>query len=528
MSNFASNSIIANDSMMFHTQAFPVEIFSNPDERFGTLSITLAKTKKTEKPLYIQCTIDNSDSMSDKTNKHSRLDYVKRTIAKMFEFLVENVETEVWVHVDAFSTNFTTVIDTILLTKENVEELIEKIMSLHTLNMTNIELALNNSDKSMTAMIQSNPEYNAIHLFLTDGDATCGSTSVDTLVKLVNPDYANVFIGYGAQHNAALLSKCANKTLQNKYLFVDNFENTGVVYGEVIHTLLYSAVKDVAITMSPDASIYDAATNQWVQTLMVPVLLSEKEHLYHVKSSTPGDSHAILEGTIQNQLNDDSLSIEITGERQILTSVYTLPNLVDEEDHTIIEPIDLSKYIFRQRTMELLYAASKVNWDNKSIVDLKKLLKDFFKQMRLYMEANDMIEDTFMKILCEDIHLSYVTLGTSEGCMLSESRNTSQRQQTLYRSGSDSCQRQRLNHITRQNAVCGGIQRSCSVQPYDCGEEGEEYIDEECMDEECMDEENIAQVTADPNDIENYNAAFIREDVYSTQETIQITRAVSG
>jgi len=492
MSNFVSHPIIANDIMLFHTGTFPVEIFSNPDERFGTLSITVSKTKKTEKPIYIQCTIDNSDSMSDKTNKHSRLDYVKRTIAKMFEFLVENVETEVWVHVDSFSNDFTTVIDTVLLTKENVEEIIQKVMSLNTLNMTNIELALNSSDKTMSSMIQTNPEYNVIHLFLTDGDATCGSTSVDTLVKLVNPEYTNVFIGYGAQHNAALLSKCAKKTLQNKYLFVDNFENTGIVYGEVIHTLLYSAVKNVAITMSPEASIYDAATNQWVQTLMVPALLSEKEHLYHVKSSIPENAHAILAGTIQNQLDSDEVSIEITGENQILCHIDTLPNLVDEDDD--IEPIHLSKYIFRQRTMELLYAASKLNGDNKSIVDLKKLLKDFFKQMRLYMEANDLIEDTFMKILCEDIHLSYITLGTNEGCMLSESRNTSQRQQTLYRSGSESCQKQRPNHITRQNALCDGLEA--------------ENVDEE--------------------DIENYNAEFIREDIYSTQETIEITRAVSG
>jgi hypothetical protein len=248
--------------------------------------------------------------------------------------------------------------------------------------------------------------------------------------------------------------------------------------------------------MSPEASIYDAATNQWVQTLMVPAMLSEKNHLYHVKSSIPENAHIILAGTVQNQLDSNDIAIEITGENQILCDIVTLPNLVDEDDHTIIEPVNLSKFIFRQRTMELLYAASKVNVDNKSIVNLKKLLKNFFKQMRLYMEANDLSEDTFMKILCEDIHLSYVTLGTSEGCMLSESRNTSQRQQTLYRSGSESCQKQRPNHITRQNALCDGIEA--------------ENVDE------------------DTKDIENYNAEFIREDIYSTQETIEITRAVSG
>jgi hypothetical protein len=225
MSNFVSNPIIANDIMLFHTGKFPVEIFSNSDEHFGTLSITVSKTKKTEKPLYIHCTIDNSQSMDEKTNQHSRLDYVQRTIVKMFEYLVESVDTDVWVHVDTFSTDFETLIDTVMLTKTNVKELTENIMLLKTKQLTNIELALNNSDKTMTSIIRSNPEYSAIHLFLTDGDATTGSTNIDTLVNLVNPDYTSVFIGYGAQHNSRLLSKCGNKTIQNKYLFVDNFDS---------------------------------------------------------------------------------------------------------------------------------------------------------------------------------------------------------------------------------------------------------------------------------------------------------------
>jgi hypothetical protein len=524
MSNFSSNPIIDTEFLEFHTESFPVEIFSNPDERFGKLSITLSKTKKNEKPLYIQCTIDNSDSMSDKTNGHSRLDYVKRTLVKMFEFLVETIETEIWVHVDSFSSNFSTLIDNVLLTKANIEQLTQTVMSLKTIDTTNIELALNSSDKIMTSTIQSNPKFNAIHLFLTDGDATVGSMSVDTLVKLVNTEYTNVFIGYGAQHNSELLSKCANKTLQNKYLFVDNFENTGVVYGEIIHTLLYSAVKDVSITMSPDALIYDADKNQWVQTLMVPSLLSEKEHMYHVKSCSPETVIATLEGTIQNQLDDDGLMIdgcpiliEITGENEILCSTHKFPNLIDDDN--VICPVNLSKYIFRQKTMELLYESSKINKNPESIVKIKKDLKNFFKQMRLYMEQNDLSEDTFMKILCEDIHLSYLTIGTDEGCMLSESRNTSHCQQTLYRSGSESCRRP-LSNIRRQNAVSNHIQRSYSIQQYD-NEEGDECEDDEDV------EHNNAE-SDDPNNIENYNTAFIREDIYSTQETIEIARTISG
>jgi len=512
MSNFSSNPIIADDMMTFHTEALPVELFSNPDERFGTLSITVAKTKKTTNPLYIQYTIDVSESMDDTSINHSRLDYVKRTLVKMFEFLVETIETDVWIHVDTFSTDFMTIIDKVLLTKDNMKELINKVMSLKTIQLTNIELALNNSDITMTSTIESNPEYNTIHLFLTDGDATVGSRKVDTLVKLVNPAYTSVFIGYGAQHNSNLLSKCASKTSKNKYLFVDNFEQTGVVYGEVIHSLLYSAIKDVSITMNEYARIYDATNNKWVQTLHIPVLLSEKEHVYHVKSPSPEEAEAVIIGTILNQLDSD-VPLEITGENQMLCNIVTFPNLLNEDN--LVDPVDLSKYIFRQKTMELLYAASKQDIYDDNMENCKQSLKVFYKQMRMYMEANGLNEDTFMKILCEDIHISYVTLGTHEGAMLSESRNTSQRQQSNYRSGSNT------HRILRQNAVCGGIQRSCSIQ--NDYQDEDDYCDEENIDGEVVDEK-----TNDPTDINNYNTAFIQEDVYSTQETLNIIRAVSS
>ena len=293
----------------------------------------------------------------------------------------------------------------------------------------------------------------------------------------------------------------------------------------MLHGLLYSAVKDVSITMSPDSFIYDATSNQWVQTLMIPSLLSEKEHLYHVKSTSPENSQAILAGTIQNQLDSDIRSIEITGEKQILSTIETLPNLLD--DNNTINPVDLSKYIFRQKTMEILYTASKLHTHRKSILDLKNELKVFYKQMRLYMEANGMNEDTFMKILCEDVHICYSTLGTNEGCMLSESRNTSQRHQTVYRCGSETYRRKRnnINKIVRQDAIYN-IQRSCSIQNHYLLEEQETY--QENLDE--YEDEPEEEITNDPNDttdIDNYNTEFIREDIYSTQQTIEIARAVS-
>jgi hypothetical protein len=53
-------------------------------------------------------------------------------------------------------------------------------------------------------------------------------------------------------------------------------------------------------------------------------------------------------------------------------------------------------------------------------------------------------------------------------------------------------------------------------------------LEDEYCDEENIEEEPVYERTNDPTDINNYNTDFIQEDVYSTQETLNIIRAVSS
>ena len=522
--NKGSKSIISNEILEFHTPSLPVPLFSNPNEVFGTLAITIAKTMKTKKPLYIQCTVDVSDSMSEKgNNTYTRLDYVKRTLIKMFTFLVETVDTEVRVHIDTFSTNFTTVMQTVLLTKENLEDLSDKINEMKSNGLTNIELALNKSNAIMKSNLALHPASKSVHLFLTDGDVTAGASHTNTLLELVNPNFTNIFIGYGAQHNATLLSKCANKSQHNKYLFVDNFEQTGVVYGEIMHSLLYSSVENASVIGNQGTLMYNAIKNTWEQSLQIPALFSEKEHIYHIKSIDPDNATVTLHGIICNKIDD---SVTVTGESEMLTLIQTLPHLINENNEIL--PVNLSKYVFRQKTMELLYSASHIQPYGHDIDNLKNEMKSFFKEMKIYMTDNELCGDTFMKILCEDIYISYSTLGTREGYMLSESRNVSQHNQDMYRSGSASrrVMKRSVPPVKQQyiddddddddddNNKCV-FQRTCTVGPYDYEEE---YEDESTQKED----ESI-----DPNDIDNYHYEYISENVYSTPAMMQVVRAVS-
>jgi hypothetical protein len=493
------SSIISNKQLMFHNKIMPIELFENPTDIFGTLTIKLAKTNKTKKPLFIKSTIDVSGSMDEDSDKNgTRLDYVKRTIIKMLKFLVKTVETDVWIQVDSFSNTFNTVIQKVLLTTSNIDNIINDINNVTSDSMTNIGLAITESNKIIESVMKEHPEYKVIHLFLTDGDPTAGEKNTNKLANMVNSEHTNVFIGYGMQHNAKLLKAFSNKGINNKYMLVDNFENTGLVYGEIIHSLLYSVLENGMITMSDGSLIYDAKTNCWKESIEIPSLISEKENIYHIKSINPANPITCsLSGNIVNTDNNNtSDKIHCIIKQDKLEEKGELEGELEGEVDN-----DLSKYIFRQIIMELLHKAANIGIED-NISSLKREMKTVFEKMKMYMNTNNLEEDIFMKILCEDIHISYSTLGSREGSMLSQSRNTSQIDQSCHRSGSE--------YVRGRNIITRIIHLS-DDENSDYDSNSDVYSN--------SDNDSISTVM-NKYDIGNYNNQFITDDIYSTQDTM--------
>ena len=482
------SSIISNKQLTFHNKTMPIKLFENPTDIFGTLTIKLAKTNKTKKPLFIKSTIDVSGSMDEDSDKNgTRLDYVKRTLIKMLQFLVKTVESDVWIQIDSFSNTFNTIIEKVLLTTKNIDSLINDINEVTSDSMTNIGLAITESNKIIESVMKEHPEYKIIHLFLTDGDPTVGEKNTNKLANMVNSQHTNVFIGYGMQHNAELLKAFSNKGINNKYMLVDNFENTGLVYGEIVHSLLYSVLENGRITMSNGSMIYDAKTNCWKESIKIPSLISEKENIYHIKSINTMNLNNVTCSLSGNIVNNDN-------------TTNTFYCIIKQDELKEKEEVDkdLSKYIFRQITMELLHKAANIDMED-NISSLKREMKTVFKKMKIYMNTNNLEEDIFMKILCEDIHISYSTLGSREGNMLSQSRNTSQIDQSCHRSGSAYVRGRNIRRIMHLS------DDENSNSDYDT------YSD--------SDDDSVS-TNVNKYDISNYNNQFITEDVYSTQDTI--------
>jgi hypothetical protein len=413
------------------------EISVDQDEFFGILKIKIAETEVTTTPIFILFTIDNTGSMQSNSgnfNRHSKMDYVKQTFKNMIHYL-SNQSVDIYIRVHAFNIKVQVIIENIKISKENVAELNAKIQALDANDCTDIGLALEKAADEMANYSNLYPNHQIAHIFMTDGEPTIGDTNPIILADIVNNSFPNIFVGFGLDHNAGLMRKLS-EVKNAEYQFVDNMENTSLVYGETIHRLLFPALKNVTIQMV-DGFVYNWQTNEWTDSLYEPVLVGDMEKIYHVKTRHIYDLEAHVSGVSCD--NEGTISFE----------AYSMPQLLDGELTPL--PIDLTKYMFRQAIQEHLFLGK----DTPNIREYRSQLNMLFQKMRKYMRVNNLMDDSFMKVLCNDISLTYKFIGTRHGNMVLLSRGTSQGRQQSYNIGdiSDDPDEIPRTQLRRTNAV---------------------------------------------------------------------------
>uniref|UniRef100_A0A6C0LS76 VWFA domain-containing protein n=1 Tax=viral metagenome TaxID=1070528 RepID=A0A6C0LS76_9ZZZZ len=437
MSNTDYKTVISEDNLientmisLLSTHELPELNIINENETFGILSIKMKKTKKTEFPTLLLFTVDITGSMNEPAYHNvSKLDVVKQTFKSMVRYMVSLDTTNIRLRVHAFNEEVEVVIDNMIVNKENEENILSIIQSLEADNSTNIEKALNYANDTITSILEKEPNLQVSHIFMTDGDPTAGECNPSKLANMVNNNFPNVFIGFGSTHNVLLLKKLSD--YENcDYLFVDNMEKSSLVYGETLHRYIYPALKNVEIVLD-NGFIYDWKTNTWVERLVEPIIVGEIEKIYHIKTTRPTAVCAELYGIVCStaEVSDPNDYNMLSGELEHLESVSIIPALINVTTNKVND--DLTKYMFRQKTLELLFEA-------KSIVDKpqEKLFKDelkiFFKTMRMYMKTKNLSSDKFLINLCDDISIMYNSIGTQLGMMYTTARQTSQGRQYTY------------------------------------------------------------------------------------------------
>ena len=555
-------SVIENSFCQIHSHSDGLDLdLLKEDEQFGILSMKMKKTKITERPTMILFSVDNTASMEEKAyGNTTKMEVVIKTLKNIMTYL-STIDAPVYIQLYTFNLEVRSVIDTTLVNKSNVEELINKIEKIAANNSTDIGHALQCANENMREYNNENPTHQIIHIFMTDGEPTSGECNAEKLSTIVNNDFPNIFVGFGEYHNVNLLKKLSDNDTGD-YQFVDNMENTSLIYGETIHRYIYPALQNVEINIE-NGFIYNWKTNNWATKLCEPVIIGEIEKIYHIKTRTPYDFICDVYGIICSlPENDIENQQTITNEVQHLQNIIVLPALIDTNTDNIQET-NLAKYLYRQKTQELLYKAkeSKNRDDNKIV---KREMNEFFKNMREYMKTNNLVDDKFMKNLCDDICITYRTIGTHLGAMYNISRLTTQsRQQTYSATPKSNNSRQASNDNETQidddlminpndgyninNAkilpgICASIRKFPAIgldHPYSpmkppklSRSKTNDFVKDYSILKRFHLEENMDDVLEDDNeddtDIKNYNISTDTNSCYATESSVNTMTQISN
>lgn len=462
----ASEPIISTAIINFHdiSDSIPdqVQIDLEKDHTFGIVKIKVRDEIPIVPELYIEFTIDCSGSMSDVcSDGRTKMKHIIYTLENMLRIFHKTKETNISLRIKSFDTHIYVDVDTIenisQKTQDELEAIIVKICNIIPKGSTNIEKALKATSEHLAYYMKNNPSTYIAHIFLTDGEITDGSTDNTYLKTLVSNEYPNIFMGYGTSHDAMLLTNLASTGLHNEYRFVDALEKAGLVYGEVIHQLLYKAVDEVSL-QAEDCEIYDYTTNTWTTILQLGSLVSEQDKTYQIRSYLPSKSRIAVLGRAIHQINPNEVLCD-----EIELQCYAYP--------VQITKCDLTEYFFRQKTQELLFSARDIltreqlldtsnrNAFNKIALtrynnvfrepiykrdntvqekltkekdSLLQQMKIFFKIMLDYIETQNLQSSIFMKTLCDDIYVSIKSFDSTNGMMYAAARQTSQGRQQTY------------------------------------------------------------------------------------------------
>ena len=451
--------IIQSAIINFHDKTIAIPeclIPLNVDQSFGILNLQIRDSIPIVKVLHVIFTIDRSGSMldmcSDGLTKMAHIIFTLQNIIKMFH---KKSEAKISIRVQSFDSSIYVDIDTIdEISKMNLEQLIRKAQTISPGGATNIEKALRSAKNHLDQYSKDNPQTYLAHIFLTDGDITDGSVDKEHLKKLVGKDYPNYFIGYGTQHNAQLLMSLSSSGKHNEYRFVDAIEKAGLVYGEIIHHLLYKAIEDVTL-VAEHCEIYDYITNTWTTNLNIGNLISEQEKIYQIRSLNPTKTLIAVQGrTIHKTRMFEVMNDEIVLQTHASPFIFKYS-------------CNLTQYLYRQKTQEMLFAVRAIlelEYDislvsnnfydrynriykqdptndeltkNKELIKSQKLqlkteIIDFFKIMLNYVSENHLTNDLFMKTLCDDIHIAITSFDITQGIMYTAARQISQGRQQTY------------------------------------------------------------------------------------------------
>lgn len=488
-SQTTTTTTIDSASIEIHNVAFPAGVISSvlargqdtdtdtdiDTDKYASLAIKASKSSILTKPIFLNFSIDSSGSMDDACKDgRSKMQHIKHTASNMIRFLSANEEANVFIRMVCFSDYVKMVIPTTKVDKANVGALLAQIQTLYPSGGTNIESALSDCEDAIHEHLGKYPDHAVSHIFMTDGDATAGMVDGDYLASIVPTVGSHTFIAFGLNHKASTMAKLGNAHRNSSNWLIDQLENAGLVYGEILNNELFKTLENVEISMT-DGLIYDYTAGCFVEKLYAGDFVSEATKTYHVLAF------------------NDRVKAKITGITMdghgYVRVIDCIPDLIDAQGVPV--PVDLTEQIFRLQTQQFMFKSKTFRYKPPPMRSLwthhvpqgfmqrqiacgpedfdscpfdpldyedhflvpnevdpvpsaagsdtggaselfRKDLTDFLQTMKTYMKEKNKEDDAFITGLCDDISLTLATFGTHKHELCVGARETSQGRQQAY------------------------------------------------------------------------------------------------
>jgi len=410
-----------------HNPQTPDPELWSPEYQFATFTIEIEDVPPISEEQHIIFNIDISGSMSDICQDgRSKMQHIAHTTKNIIDVFSSEKNANITVEIYGFDDKLEPILPPTKCCEASRDLIHTAIISkLRPRNQTDILIALKNANDRLESVTTRKT-----HVFMTDGQITSGEKNTEVLESFVNGNYPNIFVGFGSDHDAYLLQTLAKS---GSYYYIDHVETAGLAYGEITHSIMYKALENITISIS-GGDIYDYRTNTWSNTLQLESLVGEAKKTYHLRSKTPTALKATISAT-------DVLTTTDVLTREISEEVDILPELLGDT------PNNFTNYMYRHRTLELIYEANTLQKiDQKNVRDsvfrssalfdpILEKMSDFLKNMKNYMQNNNLSDDDFMKSLCDDISVTYDSLkqcGSNIGIAYSAGRARSNGAQGCY------------------------------------------------------------------------------------------------
>ena len=305
-------------------------------DELGVLNISTTEGLPTMKPQAIMLVIDTSASMSDRwRDGRTKFAHAKYTLIKMLE-VMNTYTTEIKISIMGFDEASNIITEFINLNDKNIIELMKRVDEIKLGSTTNIECALRTIKSTFSKEFDNINDYTCTQIFMTDGEATAGIRDNKSLMQLVpNNVSKNVFIGYGLEHDSSLLTDLSKAIPNGEYRFIDEIENSGLVYGEILHSMFYNCYTNPVIK-THDCLVYDWNANKYCNELNMNDIPYGSERSIYVSLKEEKKSTATVEFYSNNTLVHSQIMKEVNSVR------------------------DCSKDVYKLKTMMLLYEASHI------------------------------------------------------------------------------------------------------------------------------------------------------------------------